>query len=87
MQFRAYIYAQTAFTPTRASCQIEIGVTSVLYVTHIHTRLCIWQMEIGVTGGEEDGVNNESASPDDLYSKPEEIGEIVKAFSAVPNAM
>jgi fructose-bisphosphate aldolase class II len=49
--------------------------------------MCIWQMEIGVTGGEEDGVNNESASPDDLYSKPEEVGEIVKAFSAVPNAM
>jgi len=30
-------------------------------------------MEIGITGVEEDGVNNENAKPEDLYSKPEEV--------------
>ena len=29
-------------------------------------------MELGITGGEEDGVNNEDANPEDLYSKPED---------------
>ena len=30
------------------------------------------EMELGITGGEEDGVNNEDANPEDLYSKPED---------------
>jgi fructose/tagatose bisphosphate aldolase len=29
-------------------------------------------MELGITGGEEDGVNNEDPNPEDLYSKPED---------------
>ena len=29
-----------------------------------------------MTGGEEDGVNNEDVDPEDLYSKPEEIWEV-----------
>lgn len=31
------------------------------------------EMELGITGGEEDGVNNEDRPIEDLYSKPEEI--------------
>ena len=31
------------------------------------------EMELGITGGEEDGVNNENANPEDLYTKPEEV--------------
>merc|ERR1712205_162730 len=48
---------------------------------------CLLEMEIGITGGEEDGVNNEDAKPEDLYSKPEEAMQVVEAFSKVPNAM
>ena len=48
---------------------------------------CMLEMEIGITGGEEDGVNNESAKPEDLYSKPEEVMQVVKSFSTVPGAM
>lgn len=46
------------------------------------------EMELGITGGEEDGVNNEDVDKDELYSKPEEIykvyeelGEISDMFS------
>merc|ERR1719199_1361086 len=45
------------------------------------------EMEIGITGGEEDGVNNEDVKPEDLYSKPEEVIQVVEAFNKVPNAM
>jgi len=31
------------------------------------------EIELGITGGEEDGVDNSNVSPDELYSKPEEI--------------
>merc|ERR1712129_396049 len=47
---------------------------------------CALEMELGITGGEEDGVNNEDANPEDLYSKPEEIWQVYEALSKVPNA-
>ena len=31
------------------------------------------EIELGITGGEEDGVNNADAAPEDLYSTPDEI--------------
>ena len=45
------------------------------------------EMELGITGGEEDGVDNENANPEDLYTKPEEVWMVQKALQAVPNAM
>jgi len=44
------------------------------------------EMELGITGGEEDGVNNENAKPEDLYSKPEEIWQVYEALSKIPDA-
>jgi len=44
------------------------------------------EMEIGITGGEEDGVNNEDVAQEDLYTKPEEVWQVYEALSAVPNA-
>ncbi|RJE19183.1 fructose-bisphosphate aldolase [Aspergillus sclerotialis] len=41
------------------------------------------EMEIGITGGEEDGVNNESVDNNSLYTQPEDILAIHKALSAV----
>ena len=33
----------------------------------------LWlEMEIGITGGEEDGVNNENVDPEKLYTSPEQ---------------
>lgn len=36
------------------------------------------EMELGITGGEEDGVDNSDRPIDDLYSKPEEIYQVYK---------
>ncbi|OJD10495.1 fructose-bisphosphate aldolase 1 [Blastomyces percursus] len=41
------------------------------------------EMEIGITGGEEDGVNNESVDNNALYTQPEDIYTIYKALSAI----
>merc|ERR1712087_59945 len=41
------------------------------------------EMEIGVTGGEEDGVNNEDVDPDKLYTTPQQVYKIYKALSEV----
>ena len=47
----------------------------VKYLERMAKMNCGLEMELGITGGEEDGVNNEDANPEDLYSKPEE-GEL-----------
>lgn len=39
--------------------------------------------EIGITGGEEDGVNNEDVDNNSLYTQPEDILAIYKALSPI----
>ncbi|KUI67373.1 Fructose-bisphosphate aldolase [Cytospora mali] len=41
------------------------------------------EMEIGITGGEEDGVNNEDVDNNSLYTQPEDILAIVKSLEAI----
>jgi len=41
------------------------------------------EMEIGITGGEEDGVNNEDVDPSKLYTTPEQVQAVYSALSAV----
>jgi len=48
---------------------------------------CFLEMEIGITGGEEDGVDNSDVNPEDLYSKPEEIYEVYKALEPIAPGM
>ncbi|KAG7571450.1 hypothetical protein FFLO_00633 [Filobasidium floriforme] len=44
------------------------------------------EMEIGITGGEEDGVDNSDVDNASLYTQPEDIFDVYKAFAAVsPN--
>jgi len=44
----------------------------------------IWlEMEIGITGGEEDGVNNEDIDPEKLYTTPEQVYAVYDALSKV----
>jgi len=57
----------------------------VKYLERMAKINCGLEMELGITGGEEDGVNNEDANPEDLYSKPEEIYQVYDALSKVPN--
>merc|ERR1719326_2217592 len=44
------------------------------------------EMELGITGGEEDGVNNEDVDESELYTKPEEVWQVQEALMKVPNA-
>jgi len=57
----------------------------VKYLERMAKMNVMLEMELGITGGEEDGVNNEDANPEDLYSKPEEIYQVYEALSKVPN--
>jgi len=41
------------------------------------------EMELGITGGEEDGVDNTDIPLEDLYSKPEEIYEVYQALQPI----
>lgn len=41
------------------------------------------EMEIGITGGEEDGVNNEDVDNNSLYTQPEDIYAIYQALAPV----
>jgi fructose-bisphosphate aldolase class II len=41
------------------------------------------EVELGITGGEEDGVDNTSADQADLYSKPEEVAYAYEQFMAI----
>lgn len=44
------------------------------------------EMEIGITGGEEDGVNNENVDKDSLYTQPETVFAVHKALAPIsPN--
>ena len=44
------------------------------------------EMEIGITGGEEDGVDNSEVDNASLYTQPEDIFDVYKAFAEVsPN--
>ena len=47
-------------------------------------RMKIWlEMEIGITGGEEDGVNNEDIDPEKLYTSPEQVYSVHEALSKI----
>jgi len=41
------------------------------------------EMELGITGGEEDGVDNTDVALEDLYSKPEEIHQVYEVLEKV----
>lgn len=41
------------------------------------------EMEIGITGGEEDGVNNEDVDPEKLYTTPQQVYQVYEALSKV----
>ncbi|KAI8093870.1 fructose-bisphosphate aldolase, class II [Halteromyces radiatus] len=53
------------------------------YLKRMAPMGCLLEMEIGITGGEEDGVNNEDVDNAALYTQPEDIWDIYQAFSKV----
>merc|ERR1719201_2205053 len=57
--------------------------TCVEYLTRMAKVDLLLEMELGVTGGEEDGVDNTEIDSSKLYTQPEEVYEVYKALSAV----
>merc|ERR1712230_254414 len=63
----------------------ENVATCVEYLTRMAKSNLLLEMELGVTGGEEDGVDNSDVDSSKLYTQPDEVYEVYKALSAVPN--
>jgi len=59
--------------------------TCVEYLTRMSKIDLLLEMELGVTGGEEDGVDNTEIDSSKLYTQPDEVYEVYKALSGVPN--
>lgn len=55
------------------------------YLTRMQKIGLLLEMELGITGGEEDGVDNSDRPIEDLYSKPEEIYQTYQELSKVSN--
>jgi fructose-bisphosphate aldolase class II len=50
------------------------------YAKRLAPMKCWLEMEIGITGGEEDGVNNEDVDNASLYTQPEDIYDVYKTL-------
>merc|ERR1719258_496934 len=61
----------------------ENVATCVEYLTRMAKSNILLEMELGVTGGEEDGVDNSDVDSSKLYTQPEEVYEVYKALTAV----
>ena len=57
--------------------------TCLKYLKRTAAVDCWLEMEIGITGGEEDGVDNSGVDNASLYTQPEDIWEIQESFSKV----
>jgi fructose-bisphosphate aldolase class II len=60
-----------------------ISATTKKYLQRAAPIKQMIEMEIGITGGEEDGVNNEDVDNNSLYTQPEDIYDIYKELSEV----
>lgn len=50
------------------------------YLARMAKINCMLEVELGITGGEEDGVNNENVDQDKMYSSPEEVDRVYSAL-------
>uniref|UniRef100_A0A7S1TCT2 fructose-bisphosphate aldolase n=1 Tax=Compsopogon caeruleus TaxID=31354 RepID=A0A7S1TCT2_9RHOD len=55
------------------------------YLKRMAAINCLLEMELGITGGEEDGVNNEAVDPEKLYTTPEDVDKVYTALSSISN--
>merc|ERR1719389_473900 len=53
------------------------------YLKRMAPMNCILEMEIGITGGVEDGVDNSGAAADKLYSTPEDVWAVWEGLSPI----
>lgn len=55
----------------------------VRYLKRMSKINCFLEMELGITGGEEDGVDNSNVDNDRLYTQPDEVWMVYEALSAI----
>jgi len=55
----------------------------VHYLKRLSKVNCLLEMELGLTGGEEDGVDNTGVDNSSLYTQPDEIWQVYKTLSAI----
>ncbi|KAK9674895.1 Fructose-bisphosphate aldolase 1, partial [Basidiobolus ranarum] len=53
------------------------------YLKRLAPMGCLLEMEIGITGGEEDGVDNSHVDKDSLFTSPEDIWDVYRNFSTI----
>merc|ERR1719326_42623 len=61
--------------------------TCVEYLERMSKCNILLEMELGVTGGEEDGVDNSDVDSSKLYTQPEEVYEVYKSLKAVDGGL
>ena len=59
--------------------------TCVEYLERMSKSNLLLEMELGITGGEEDGVDNSDVDSSKLYTQPEEVWQVYEALSKVEN--
>jgi len=57
------------------------------YLTRMAKVDLLLEMELGITGGEEDGVDNTDVDSSRLYTQPEEVWQVYQSLSTVENGM
>jgi len=57
------------------------------YLTRMAKVDLLLEMELGITGGEEDGVDNTDVDSSRLYTQPEEVWQVYESLSTVENGM
>mmetsp|Transcript_5017 Transcript_5017/g.8227 ORF Transcript_5017/g.8227 Transcript_5017/m.8227 type:complete len:398 (+) Transcript_5017:36-1229(+) len=67
------------------SLEENIGICKK-YMERMAKINCLLEFELGVTGGEEDGVDNSDVDSSRLYTQPEEVWYAYQELSSVPNA-
>lgn len=55
------------------------------YLERMNKIDCLLEIELGITGGEEDGVNNEAVDPEKLYTSPEEVNQVYVELMKISN--
>lgn len=55
----------------------------VRYLKRLSKVNCLLEMELGITGGEEDGVDNSNVDNSKLYTQPDEVWMVYQALAAI----
>ena len=89
--FHPYLHQQEHGEPLFSSHMLDLSeekdgeniATCAKYFERM-AKVGIWlEMEIGITGGEEDGVDNTGASEKDLYTTPEQVSSYSQSFQRI----